>query len=70
MAGEKARKLDTKKKPNAKKSDAYGKVKKDPPLKDKKKKKEEGSSQGKKPKKGRPHFSQNPVLVGGIGRSS
>ncbi|XP_043729579.1 60S ribosomal protein L6-like [Cervus elaphus] len=57
MAGEKAEKPDTKeKKPEAKKADAVNKAKKVKVV--------------KKVKKGKPHGSQNPVLVRGIGRYS
>ena len=57
MAGEKAEKPDTKeKKPEAKKADAVNKAKKVKVV--------------KKVKKGKPHCSQNPVLVRGIGRYS
>ncbi|CAD7673812.1 unnamed protein product [Nyctereutes procyonoides] len=57
MAGEKAKKPDTKKKPEARKADAGGKAKK-------------GNLKAKMPKKGKPHGSQTPLLVRGIGKYS
>lgn len=56
MAGDKSEMAETKKKPEAKKADAGGKVKK-------------GSFKAKAPE-GKPHCSQNPILIRGNDRYS
>lgn len=66
MVGEKAEKTDTTKKPAGKKAGGDAAAAGIPAIDTAKK----GDSKAKKPKKGKPHSSWNPVLVKGIDRYS